>query len=589
MKLSDIRTGKIISRIGLTLAFSTGIAVSCNDDFLEVTNPDVLNTESIPSSVEDIDFLVTDVYGRMRNGFLDAYPQARVGYGVSHYADQAYSDLDFDAGAQINFTTSNNDVREIWFKHYENITRANNALDALERFRSQGENLTDAVLQTLAYREGELKFLRAWNYYYLINFFGESFITAPGDEAKLGVPIVKEVATSLSETISQRATVGEVWNFIKSDLRSAQTLLQDKVWTGNDVARINIWAVKSFLGKALVFTQKWDSARLVLADVINNSGKKLVAYDVYRDMFLNKNQFNEESILELNFNDRSVNGDWSNASNASTYFPILISPTFVTQNDDGSESRGCNGFCNFIIHDKSLLRFGWADTTKVNYKQTRFRTVVETARSSQSVDPRLWVSAQLPRVDSLYINNNDVAVEKNGGEGIANKIKSLYGWSFRKHTLTNRDVWSGPSLQIAMNLQWLRLADIYLLYAEANVRTGDEATALEYINKVKRRAYGYPVDSPSPVDYTSLTDETSASAQDPLHNDPLKYERWVELFGEQGNWWFDVCRWKIGASEAAYYSEVATAPLVWNDRKYALPIPQDEINANQAIEQNPGY
>jgi hypothetical protein len=132
------------------------------------------------------------------------------------------------------------------------------------------------------------------------------------------------------------------------------------------------------------------------------------------------------------------------------------------------------------------------------------------------------------------------------------------------------------------------MADVYLLYAEACLNTNDNTTALEYINKVHRRAYGYPVNSPSPVDYISLTDKTMAN--DPaLANNPLRYERFAELFGE-GTWWFDVCRWKIGAEEAAYYSKTNGGPIMWDDnRSYAQPIPITEIQTNPSIKQNPGY
>ncbi len=562
---------------------------SCGDGFLDTSNPDKLNTDNFPTSVDDIELLVNDVYGRLRSGFLDSDPQAKIGYGVSHYADQAYSDNNFDAGSQNNFNANSQNVLDVWKAHYENINKANSTLDAIEKLRSINPNLTPEMLQTLSYREGEVRFIRAFNYYYLINFFGERSVSDPSDKEKMGVPIITSVAQSLGEAQVSRNTVGEVWNFIKSDLRKAQDLLNNKTWSGSDKARIGVWAVKSFLGKAHVFTQQWDSAKLVLKDVIDNSGKSLVPYDIYRDMYINKNQFNEESIFEINFNDKQVDGNWSNATNAVTYFPILISPAYIGINDLGGEEAGCNGFCNFIIHDKSIQRFGWNDTTKVDYKQAAYLNYAEQVRTNQTVDPRLWVSAQLPRVDSIFVDDKEVAIGKNFGEGIRDVIGTLYGWSFRKYTLTNRSVWAGAGINIAMNLSWIRLADVYLLYAEACQNTGDNANALEYINKVKRRAYGLPVDSSSPKDYASLTATTSAPVGDILHTDPLKYERWVELFGEQGNWWFDVCRWRIGASEAAYYEKVATAPLTWDDRKYALPIPQLEINANSNMKQNPGY
>ena len=106
----------------------------------------------------------------------------------------------------------------------------------------------------------------------------------------------------------------------------------------------------------------------------------------------------------------------------------------------------------------------------------------------------------------------------------------MEAWSFRKYINLG-----GPELEInranGANVPWLRLADIYFLYAETLTHTGDNATALEYINKVKRRAYGYPVNGTSTVDYKSLTDVTKAPDA-VLKNDPLKYERWAEFFGE---------------------------------------------------------
>jgi starch-binding outer membrane protein, SusD/RagB family len=581
------KLGKFTKVVGLTLILAMGAVISCNKDFLDTSNTDALSGGNFPTRIEDIELLVNEMYGRLRNGFFDAYPQARVGYGASHYADQAFSDNNFDAGAQVNFNPNSDDLREIWNKHYENITRANATLDAIQKFEAKG-GLAPSVVQTLAYREGEVRFLRAWNYYYLINFFGESSVSQSGDAAKRGVPIVTTVATSLETSRVPRSTVEQVWNYIKSDLRKAQVLLNDKTWEGGDKARVSIWAVKGFLGKAHVFTQKWDSAKLILKDVIDNSGKSLVSYAVYRDMFNNTNQFNSESIFELNFNDKQVNTDWSNASNASTYFPILISPSFIAVDDTGKENQDCNGFCNFIVHDKSMLRFGWTDTTKNTYNRPAYITLSKQIRQGNTVDPRFWASVQQPRLDSINIGNKPVAIGKNKGEGVQAVIKSLYGWSFRKLTLTSRGLWTGPGNQIAMNMYWLRLADVYLLYAEACQNTSDNANALEYLNKVKRRAYNLPINSPSAIDYATLSSTTMASVGDPLRNDPLKYERWAELFGEHASWWFDICRWKIGQQEFTYYGKVATGTLQWNDNKYAMPIPQNQINAFD-IGQNPGY
>ncbi|MCU0451512.1 MAG: RagB/SusD family nutrient uptake outer membrane protein [Bernardetiaceae bacterium] len=277
------------------------LLVACGRSFLDTTNPNALTTDNFPTKLEDLDLLVMDNYGRLRNGFYDAYPQARVGYGVTHYADQGYSDNDFNAGCQIAFNSNSNDVRDIWAKHYENVGKANATLAAIERYRTTAPNLSEANRQLLNWREGEIRFIRAWNYYWLVNFFGEtSFTTA--DAGRLGVPIITRVANSLTETQVRRATLGETWNFITSDLRRAETLLAGKTWEGGERARVGIWAVKGFLGKVYTYNQKWDSAKIYLKEVIDRSGKRLVPYATYRDMFNSNNRPNEETLFEINYN-----------------------------------------------------------------------------------------------------------------------------------------------------------------------------------------------------------------------------------------------------------------------------------------------
>lgn len=151
---------------------------------------------------------------------------------------------------------------------------------------------------------------------------------------------------------------------------------------------------------------------------------------------------------------------------------------------------------------------------------------------------------------------------------------------------------NGKNYSSDANIPVVRLADIYLLYAECMHNLGDDAAALEYVNKVHRRAYGYSPDSPSPVDYTSLTGRTKAlDPTDILANDVIKYERWAELFGE-GQWWWDVRRWKLEENEVRVYKEVGagTVNLTFRgDDYYVQPIPQYELDRNKGMEQSGNY
>ena len=135
------------------------------------------------------------------------------------------------------------------------------------------------------------------------------------------------------------------------------------------------------------------------------------------------------------------------------------------------------------------------------------------------------------------------------------------------------------------NIYVIRLADIYLLYAEL-LKDEDPGTALEYVNKVHARAYG---DDHS-YDYASLNDRTKAYFDtDPLANDVIRYERWAELFAE-GQWWFDIRRYRIGPSEADYYQSTRHGAITWKgDCSYVQPIPQLEIERNANMQQSEGY
>ena len=130
----------------------------------------------------------------------------------------------------------------------------------------------------------------------------------------------------------------------------------------------------------------------------------------------------------------------------------------------------------------------------------------------------------------------------------------------------------------------LRYADVLLIYAEAAVMADNAVSplALECLNKVKRRGYGYPSNTVSPVDYPS-TGWTVTSFRE-----TVVQERGYELFME-GKRWFDLKR--LGTTRLKEICllnkgfEVKDLHLLW-------PIPQQEINTNPDIDpedQNPGY
>ena len=554
--------------------------VSCKKGYLDVINPNVYSADNYPGTIADLEIELHDLYGRFRAGVYNPDQFRFLGVSRDHSADQAYQAPDFNAATQLSYDKTNVSVDGLWNSHYENIAKCVNTLNDLERFKVNNPTLSAADKEKIDLIEGQARFVRAWNYMILVNYFGETMITNEADKAKMGVPIIAKLAVILPETQIARSTVGEVWTYIVNDLKAAELLLKTKTWDGANVARASGWAVKGLLGKAYIYSQQWALAGAKLKEVIDGSGKSLVDFATYKDMFNGKFEFNRESFFELNFiSDRT--DEWNSQNNVGQRLSIYLAPAYI---DNGNVSK--NGFGNYFIHEKNLVRFGFnkVAVTDAALKAPAYVAESKTLRDSKAVDPRLWVVAYQPYLDSLRWDNVSRPVAKMPGDGL--NIDGIQAWSWHKYVMNDKHVWAG-NVANSNNMYILRLADIYLLYAEASMKTGQNAEALEYINKVHRRAYDVNPNNTSRFDYASLTSATKATDAT-LANDPLKYERWAELFGE-GTWWFDVSRWKIGENEASYYQKVTTGNLSWDDKKYALPIPLREINTNTAITQNNGY
>jgi len=566
--------------------------MSCGEDFLNLDNPNALTVANYPTSKVDLDLVLIGVYGTQHiQGTYGHNILAKGFHCWDHTQNMAWQ------GTQTWIQLCQNDsqpsdlfLSQTWRDFYKGVQRANTLLEIMDRYRAGTSSLTITLTEKEVNEyEGQGLYLRAWYYFNLISIWGEKFMGESGGGLAKGVPILKSVPVSITGAQVPRATVKEVWDFIIDDLKKAETLLANATWTGKDRYKATVWGVRGLLGKTYVFTEDWTNAKAYLKNVIDNSGKTLVPFNVYQNMFngLDANEFNAESLLELPLTAEPIgtNGQITAELSAGTWHGMIQAPSLV--NASGAPAAG--GWSNVFPHQKNLARFGYTEphyfgpnVTTPNIANVRAGYVEESLniRANKLVDPRLWVNMLQPYVDKL-----GTQFVSHFADGVQAQIP---GWSFKKFSNLN-----GPQTAVRVfgaNFYLLRMADVYLLYAEACTKTGENAIALEYINKVKRRAYEYPIDSPSPVDYTSLTASTLAS--DPvLANNPLRYERYVELFNE-GHHWFDVRRWKIGAQEASYYVNVRGGTINWSDTDYAQPIPTLEIENNPAItdnDQNAGY
>ena len=112
-----------------------------------------------------------------------------------------------------------------------------------------------------------------------------------------------------------------------------------------------------------------------------------------------------------------------------------------------------------------------------------------------------------------------------------------------------------------------RLAELYLIRAEAAAQLGNTTVALADLNQVRTRA--------------GLASSTASSQTDILT--AIMHERQVELFCEWGNRWFDLKR--TGTADAVLGAEKPT----WKPNEVLYPVPRTQRQFNSNLTQNPGY
>lgn len=600
----------------------------CSSNFLDISNPQTLSPNNFPATLDQVDLVLTSSYAGPYGFGIYAFYWFPMGIYLYDHTTDTYGSYDERSTSMDNYTSI--DSRYIAQTYTDICKWANLATTALEAIENYRTNYPVASEQaTLDYMKGQALFNRALAYWHAQIFFEM-------DPNGWGFPIFDKVANTIEEMKRSRATVTDTWKFTVNDLETAIPLLVGH----NDPQRASEWAAKGLLAKvymqaAYIFPDYKAKAKALMEDIINNSGKRLVSTEVYQDMFYGNpdNEFNSESLYELDMTTNyKQDGPWAGYTTGSG-MPLVFAPWYMdldirfrptveglvdplTKPLDVITSKKSSQWGNNFVHDANIRRFGFSGingdtvprrTFNENFVSSQPRSIdnypyrtedpnyrqkcLDLKNNKDRVDPRIFINTGQPYVDEYINDKGNVTYYDRSSE--VNNRPDLLTWQHRKFT-NIRGVEMGPAPygnneSSPANYPIVRLADIYLLYAEV-IKDENPALALEYINKVHRRAYGYSPDAPCPYDYKSLTDRTkTVDETDHLAYDVLEYERWAELFAE-GQWWWDVRRWKIGPTEAAYYKETRHGSITWKgDESYVQPIPQIELERNENIQQSAGY
>jgi len=594
-------------------------------DYFDISNPQTLSQTNFPSTLEQVNQLVTSAYAQDHAIGTYAFYWFPMGVWLYDHTTDLYGSYDERAFSQDNYSTP--ESRYLTTSYTDICKWANLATAAVEGIEHYRKQAASGEIATLDYMRGQCLFNRALAYWH-----GQIFFEM--DANGLGMPYIKEVVADAEKLKRPRNTVRNCWQWMIDDLVEACGLLKEHT---TDEFRATYWSAMGLLAKVYmqslyIFPENEQKAKAVMEEIVFESGKELMPYDKYVDMFYGNvdNEHNKESLYEITMTTNySQDGPWEGYTTGSG-MPMVYAPWYVDINikfRKGKEDKvdpmtlendvllctKSSQWGNNFVHDKNIARFGfwnfhgdtvprWTFNESFDSKAARsqdnfpYRLYDKTYReealalknNKEKVDPRLMICTGQPYVDT-YIDKAGVETWYDKSSEVNNR-HDILAWQHRKYTnIRGTEMGAAPwgrNESSDCNIYIVRLADIYLLYAELMHQMGQDGVALEYVNKVHARAYG---DDHS-YDYHSLTDRTKAYFEDdPLARDVIKYERWAELFAE-GQWWMDVRRYRIGLSEADYYQQTRHGAITWKgDCSYAQPIPQLEMERNENMKQSEGY
>lgn len=500
---------KNIMSIGMALPIII-LMVSCSEDFLEVEPKGTTLEENYYSNeAEAYSGLVAiyDVIGKQSRGFENMIALLNSG-SDDHFAGGGSSADGSQLQVFSNYTISESTVAtSYWSDFYQGIFRANTLLTKLPD--------VDMADNTKARFTAETKALRAVYYFELVKLFKNiPLITSP-------------LATSDFYNVTQ-ADPSEVYAQIETDLIDAIPDLPVTLDLANEAGRLTKGAAKALLGKVYLYQGKNTEAASQLAEVNGTPGTtspygyKLL--DNFADLWEISNTYNTESIIEIAHTDKS-NADW----------------WFWGAGDDEGNSL------NVMVGPRGYVRT--AGSTAPDYAAGwGFNVVTQSLYDAMKDDPRF---------DSTI---EDLQAYADAGQVEYEVGYQNTGYFLKKFMPLNSDASTGGGatvLNYKQHTYMIRLADTYLLEAEALGGTGARAQAL--LDAVRARV-GLP--------------------SVPVSIDAIMNERRLELAGE-GHRWYDLVRTGRAATVLADRGFVA-------GKHEILPIPLSELE-NTLLVQNPNY
>ncbi len=499
---------KIITAI---LAFSiiTAVSISCTDDYVERDVKYSISSENYFNSPEDYRMALIATYDILQSTYVNVI-LGEIASDNTLSGGESASDV--PGWQQIDEMTHgpvNANLKNVWDWMYAGVNRASYIMEFQNKIDFEGKK------QIIA----EARFLRAYYHFELVKWFG-------------GVPMKGDARFKMGDEKSiQRSTKEQVYAAIEADLLAA---IEDLNPVAPNVGRATKAAAQALLGKVYLYQDKFPQAAQMFERVINDYSFSLVQGNAYLALFDNASENGPESVFEVQYTDVEGAG-----------YECL----------QCSEGNVAVGFSGPRGYDGPLYSSGHSFN-------------VPTAEAAGIFDAdELRREVSILDIEEFAAQNTSW----NGGEGVSwGEGYKHTGFYNRKYIPRKRSENAQGDLNLTNpnNYRAIRYADVLLMAAEALNRGGiNDALAREYVNQVRRRAYGNSSND--------LTGQTGTTLTDIIYN-----ERRKELFGE-GHRFFDLVR----TGKAA-----GTIPGFVNNKHEVFPIPFEEIQFSGGFwQQNLNY
>lgn len=542
-----------------------------------------------------------------------------------------------------------------WFiEYYKGISKAST-------FIANVDNCTEATDTDRKVWKAQARALRAYFYSLLFRSYGP--IVLLGEEA---IPLDE----SIDDLLKERNSVDECVDWITSEFDKAAEDLPTK-YDGTNLGRFDRGSCKAFKAKLLLYAASpLYNCNTTYANVVNNDGKQLFPQDKSQESTKWKTALTAYKEFFAEFVPASYTlyttpGDdgktdffesyrrvtsgvyYNDASNKEQIFVRIVDHTSHTyeltpyhQQLDNSSLRGGLGFgttqemVDLFFTDKGLRIVDDPDYKEYtgvpssdyygssedynnpsNTSYSFFQANTDkTLNQWKNREPRFY--ACITYNGSTWVNQDTnygkitTELNYNGNSGRAAAVwdSPTEGYGVRKMAPMDRN--SGDHCATL-----LRLADMYLGYAECLSAVGKYEEAMDNVNVVRARA-GIPgYGNEGGTDVNGLTYITYPSDRTEVDN-RIHRERLVELAYEW-NHYFDVRRWKVAdmpvgddwiypsyhkggeggdihgmnslADAPNFFEKIATETRVFDTRHYLFPIPNADILRNPKMVQNYGW